>query len=179
MKANVGDKMKMKAEKMVFLGIFILMLFILPVSCQVENWKKLIALESNRNEVEKILGKPEIYFETYGTYKTDIGEFSVWYSKGGCRNDVEGLQWDVPAGKMTRILFYPKKSSALETYVSSLKEFEKIESPAKNSRYLYTSPDETFIYQTIMRKDLSEFVYTIELQPSKDKQSLLCKNDKK
>jgi hypothetical protein len=167
----------MNIKKVIILGIFILIL-VVPIYSQNQDWRRLIALESTREEVEKILGKSDKYFETYGTYHTATGKFAVWYSKGGCHKNVEGLQYNVPARKMTRLLVYLDKSLSLETYISNIKEYEKQESPGGSSRYLYTSPDETTIYQTIMKKDGTEFVYTIEIQPSKNKQQLLCKNSK-
>lgn len=161
-------------------GLFISLLLVVSTFSQVENWCKLKVLESDRNEVENILGKPETYLEGYGTYETKIGEFSVWYSKGGCRKDVEGLQYDIPAQRLTRILFYPKKSLPLEFYISDIDNFKKTTHPNADFRFFYTSMDESIIYQTILSNDSKEFVYTIELQPSKEQQKLLCgSNDNK
>lgn len=53
------------------------------VLSQTPDWRKLVALESTREEVEKFLGKPDKYFETYGTYETELGRFSIWFSRGG------------------------------------------------------------------------------------------------
>jgi hypothetical protein len=150
-----------------------------PFSCIAQEWKKLIALESNRDTVEEILGKPEKYFDTYGTYKTKEGKFSVWYSKGGCHKNFEGLQYDIPAQKMTGLLIYPSgKGLPLESYVSNTKEYKKQQFPGGYARYFYTSFDESTVFGTILKKDGAEFVYTIEIQPSKKKQHLLCKSKK-
>jgi hypothetical protein len=157
---------------------FILLKLILAttVFCQIQDWKTLVPLESSRKEVEKILGKPDKYFETYGTYQTPRGEFSVWYSTGGCRKKVKGLQWNVPAQKLTRILMYTQSSLPLEAYIKNKDEYKKENSPdLSKNRFLYTSPDESIIYQTIVTHDKLEFVNTIELQPGKNKKHLLCK----
>lgn len=170
--------MKMKMKTIVCSGWLILTLSTSGYSQQIQDWWDLIALESTRAEVEKLIGKPDKYFETSGTYRTEVGRFHVWYSKGGCRKNVEGLQYNIPARRLTGILFYPKTSLPLEYYVSNIKDFQKQESPARDGRYLYTSPDETLIFETIVPNYSREFVYTIELQPGKDKQHLLCKDIK-
>lgn len=149
------------------------------VFCQTEDWRKFVALESNREEVENILGKPDKYFDTYGTYETEAGRFSVWYSKGGCHKDVEGLQYKVPAQKITRILVYPKRTLPLEYYISDKENYKKNESLMKSDRYHYTSPDETVVYETIVPNDFDEFVYSITIQPGKNKRNLLCKDNEK
>jgi hypothetical protein len=150
----------------------------ITVYSQTQDWCKLVPLESNRTEVEKIIGKPEKYFETYGVYQTEIGRFYVWYSQGGCQKNVEGLQYNIPAQKLTRIVFSPKISLPLESYVSNKENFKKDRHPGMDSRYFYTSPDETITYETVLPNNGKEFVYTIELRPSKDKQYLLCQDMK-
>ena len=142
---------------------------------QVENWNKLVPLESNRTEVEKILGKPEVYFATSGVYITEIGKFYVNYSKGGCHKDFVGWQWNVPAGKLTLLTFFPNKSEPLKSYIADLKGVEKKPSPVRDNRFLYFSPDESLFYETIELKAGKEFVNTIGLGPGKNKQNLLCK----
>ena len=74
----------------------------ISASGQTNAWRNFVALESSRENVETILGKPDNYFETYGTYETEDGRFSVWYTKGGCHKGIEGLQWNVSAQKMIR-----------------------------------------------------------------------------
>ena len=167
----------MKITKLVNLIILALVASI-TVYSQTRDWAKLILLESNRTEVEKIIGKPERYFETYGIYQTEIGRFYVWYSQGGCQKNVEGLQYNIPARKLTRIVFSPKISLPLESYVSDKEDFKKERHSTMDSRYFYTSTDETITYETVLPNNGREFVYTIELQPGTDKQYLLCKDMK-
>jgi len=84
----------------------------------------------------------------------------------------------VPAGKLTELTGYPKAVLPLEKYISNAKEFKKEKFQMVEDRYNYTSPDEATIYQTIVRNDSSEFVYSISIKPGKDKQQLLCKSGK-
>ncbi len=142
---------------------------------QVANWQTLTPLESSREDVERILGKPQKYFEAFGTYETKSARFSVWYSKGGCSGAVEGLQWNVPSGKMTRLWVQMSKAVSLKFYVPNVKDFAREESPDGYPRYHYTSSDESIVYETIMRKDGSEFVSSITLQPGKGEQHMLCR----
>jgi hypothetical protein len=76
---------------------------------------------------------------------------------------------------MTTLLVYLSKSEPLETYISDKDNFSRRNFPEGSNRYLYTSPDESIVYETIMRSDNTEFVYTIDLQPSKEQNKLLCK----
>ena len=166
----------MKTNSFLLLGI--LLLAPISVFCQIEEWRKWIALETAREEVEKILGKPNKYFDTYGSYEAKEGKFSVWYSTGECRNNVEGQQYKVPAGRMTGLYVRLHIGHPLEYYISDKGNYTKMESPMWGGRRYYTSPDETITYQTIVPKDSAEFVYTISIEPGKDKQHLLCKSEK-
>jgi hypothetical protein len=167
----------MKTQIVVCLSIFILAAFI-PTHCQSQDWDKLVVLQSNRDEVEKILGKPEKYFETYGVYRTEIGRFSVWYSKGGCHKDVDGLQWNVSARKLTGILFSPERFLPLSSYITDLRDFKKQDVSDRVPRYLYVSPDEAIIYKTFLFSDSKEVVSRIQHFPGKSKEHLLCKEMK-
>lgn len=162
----------MKKLALAFFLMFLLWSF---VECQQGDWRNLVPLESNKAEVEKVLGKPDKYFKTYGNYKTEIGQFSVWYSKGSCRKKVEGLQWNVPPGRMTRLVVYPNKARPLMFYLTNEKDFVRQESPGGYSRYQYLSPDESIVFETILRGDKSEYVESIELQPGKHKEVFRCK----
>lgn len=141
---------------------------------QKEEWSCLMPLKSTRAEVEKILGKPDKFFDTYGRYDTSYGRYSVWYATGHCQKKVEGQDWNVDAGIMTSLFVYPNKVNLIDQYLSNLKDYERRESPGGYSRFLYLSKDESLIYETIKRPDSSEFIYAISLEPGKDKEKLLC-----
>jgi hypothetical protein len=167
----------MKIEmKPLILQILIFVIF-LPTISYSQEWRKLIALESSREEVERILGKPDKYFDTYGTYETETGKFSIWYSKGGCRKNVKGLQYNVSAQRMTRLYVIQKKAVPPEYFFSDKENYKRTKSEFSNARFYYMSPDESVSYETILPNS-KEFVDTITIQPGKDKQHLLCKNSK-
>lgn len=159
--------------------LFTEILFVcITINGQVPEWLNLVPLESTRENVEKILGKPEKYFETYGTYIRQDGTFSVWYTRGGCQKGVEGLQWNVQARKMASLLFYPKKSLPLKYYVSDISNFEKSDSLFRDGKKWYVSADGSIGYETIVPNGSAEFVYSISIEPAKNKDHLLCGNKK-
>jgi hypothetical protein len=139
-----------------------------------DEMRKLKPLESTREDVETVLGKPEKYFQTYGLYRTSNGRFSVWYSNGKCQKNTSGLQWKVPQGQVTRIVMYPFNELPFNSYVKNYEDYQRSSGRSGLHRILYTSNDESVVFQTISRDDKSEYVYTIEVQPGKEMRSLLC-----
>jgi hypothetical protein len=136
-------------------------------------------LKTKRTEIEKVLGKPDKFFPSYGTYENETGKFSVWYSIGKCQSGVVSLQWNIPRGKMTRLLVYVNKSAPVESYVADKSLYKRVNFPEGSNRFLYTSPDEGIVYETIAEPTGEEFVYTIELQPRTDQQKFLCATKEK
>ena len=165
----------MKINMSLLLGVIIFTS--LSVFSQTEDWRNLVALESTKENVEKLLGKPRKYFDTYGSYETETGKFSIWYSKGGCHKNIQGLQYKIPAKKMTRLYVRLHRALPIEYYITNKENYKKSKSLMTNDRYLYTSLDESIVYETIVREDNTEFVDTISIQPGKEKTYLLCKKD--
>lgn len=108
-----------------YLPLGIILLTSVSIFSQTQEWRKFVALESTREDVEKVLGKPEIYFHSFGTYKTQTGTFSVWYSKGGCHKNVEGLQYKIPAQIMIGLRVYMNEALPLENYISDKESYKK------------------------------------------------------
>lgn len=156
-------------------SLFFMMILTVPIFCQNLEWVKLTPLKSNRKEVEKILGKPTKYFPTFGIYQTNFGKFYVWYSQGGCKQKKEGQQWNIPSQKLTRIFLYTQTDLPLGSYVTNTNEYKKVKHPTNDNRTFYLSPNESLIYETITTEKNTEFVNSIELQPTRDKKYLLCK----
>jgi hypothetical protein len=144
------------------------------VSGQTISWDKLIPLESTRTDVEKILGKPELYFKSFGTYKTEFGKFSVWYSKGGCVKNSRELQYNVPAGKFVNFIVYLRKEMPLEAFVKDKANYIKSDSPFMSGRFFYTSPDRMTVYETVPVGESAELLYSISVGPQNSQQRLLC-----
>ncbi len=163
-----------KVKQILLLSI-IFGLFAVP--CFAQKLSEFIALESTREEVEKILGKPDKYFATYGSYETGMGKFSVWYSTGKCRKDVEGRQYKVKANLMTALLVYLKYGPLVKSTIPDISNYTRQKSP-NFDRYLYLSKDESTTYETIVYGNSTERVYSESIEPSKDKRHLLCKNSR-
>lgn len=136
-------------------------------------WRKLTPLKSTRIEVEKILGKPEQSFDSYAIYKNANGRFSVWYSLGGCEHKIEGRQWNVPRGLMTSLSVFVNESRPFTRYVPNVADFRRVEMPY--NRIVYVSSDESLVSTTIKPSNQNEFVYAIDLDPTKEQEKLLCK----
>lgn len=168
----------MRKIKKIFLFLIVILIISDLSFSQEKNWLEFEALETNRKEIEKVLGEPKAYLETFGAYKNEQGKFNVWYSKGGCHKDFVGLQYDIPAQIMTQMLVYLNQWRPLKFYVENEKKFIKTPSPVMENRFYYTSPDETLTYETIVVDENEEFVYSISIEPGKNKKSLLCKDIK-
>jgi hypothetical protein len=158
--------------------VFSILVALSPLFSQSNEWRRLVALESSRGDVEKILGKPETYFDTFGQYETSVGRFSVWYSTGECRKKSLGLQYRVPAKRMTRLYLRLDSPHSPDTYIIDKSTYVKTDSPLMANRYLYSSVDGSESVETIQRKDRSEFVNSITLQPKKSQASLVCNTEK-
>lgn len=100
-------------------------------------WRQLVPLKSTRAEVEKILGKPDQSFDSYALYRTPNGQFSVWYSLGGCKHKIEGRQWDVAKGLMTSLSVYVVEAWPMTKYVRNVSDFRRTVMPY--NRVLYAS----------------------------------------
>lgn len=166
-------------QKSIALMILIIVGIPFLVFGQREEWSCFFPLKSTRDEIERVLGKPDKYFISYGTYETKSAKYSVWYASGHCSGNVEGRDWNVSAGRMTNVTISPKQINIINDYVSNLQDFRRQESPGGYSRFLYLSKDETLIYKTIRKSDSSEIIETISIEPGKSKENLLCSEKKK
>src|SRR3954454_8244071 len=87
-------------------------------------WMKLVPLKSTRDEVEKLIGKPEVSFPQYARYRTPDGDFYVWYSTGRCDFRVKDAQWRVPKDTVTTLYFRSHSPRPPSLYVSNIASFE-------------------------------------------------------
>ena len=164
----------MTKKVLAFPGLFLITFVSHAIQAQTDLWLRLVPLESTRDDAEKILGKPEAKFETSGVYRNEIGKFTVWYSKGGCHSSVAGRQYDVPPQRFIGLIVYLARPLPLQFYVSDVSKFSKSASAFNDRRNLYTSADESTTYETVVPPNGNEFVYSISIEPSKDKLRFLC-----
>ena len=146
--------------------------------CQVQDWRKLVPLESNREDVEKIIGKPVKYFDTFGIYQTEVGKFVVNYSSEICDEKVEYGQYDLPANRLINFTLTLNHFGKFEDYISDKDTFDKVKHPKMGNRYFYFSKDNSLVIETIIPDKTREFVYSIGVRPGKSKNYLLCKKIK-
>lgn len=123
-------------------------------------------LESTRDEVEAILGKPERFFQTSGYYITDIGHFTVWYSNGECKSDNEH-QYLVPKGIATGLQFKPKTKEPLRNYAADISDFKDWKFDAIPDSVFWIRKDGSVSYETI-KSGGRHLVFTIRLYPSEE-----------
>lgn len=162
------------------LSFVVVIILLMPVSefCQEPDWRKLVPLESTREDVEKILGKPVKYFDTEGTYDTKLGKFYVNYSSGECREDYEEIEYLAPAGRLMSFRLKLNKFGLIKDYISDKDKFKRRKYPQDDSRNLYLSEDKSLGVETILLNQTDEYVEAIVVGPGKDKDYLLCKNIK-
>jgi len=161
--------------KRLAIAVAILVLAVV-VRPQTEQWLKFIPLETNRAEVDKVLGQPKQSFASYAYYETPEGKFSVWYSLGSCGHKIAGRQWNVEKGKMTTLIAFLSNTYPLSRFVRNPNTLKRQESPLGFGRINYDSPDDIVTFTTLGHGDGSEFVYSVSIEPSKGQESLRCKS---
>jgi hypothetical protein len=155
----------------------LLIMILLPalrVVPQERPWQAFAPLRTPRSEVEKWLGTPMKYFETFGIYKTEFGKFLVWYSSGRCDKNVDGLQYNIKPQLMTQMHAFLPDFLPLSAFVSDLNSFTRAKPNENGNRTYYSTRDGSIIYETLTRKDGSEYAYSVSYQPGKDKERFLC-----
>lgn len=145
-------------------------------AAQSHEWDSFVPLKSTRSEVEKILGKPTYFSETFGSYETKNGKYFVWYASGNCQKNTDEREWNVSAGILMLVAVRPSRAELIEKYLLNPDQFARTESPGGYSRFQYSAVDESIIYETIRRPDSSEIVSYISIEPGKRYEKLLCKS---
>lgn len=165
----------MKISKIVLLLIFTIF-FEHDTNAQDEIWRKFVALESDRTEIEKELGNPKTQHDSFGIYENADGKYFVWYSVGECSKNAAELSYRVRSGVMTALSYRPKKTVPIETYAKEISSFKQVPSPMSSRRTLFIAPDNSLIFETLNYPNGSQVVNAISITPSSDKRGLLCTN---
>lgn len=152
-----------RSKNIIFLVTLLLVVTIVTRS-QIAEWDKLVMLQSTREEVEAILGKPEKYFETSGVYITEKGKFSAWYSDGECRSDKTN-QYRVPRGIVTVITHRPKSKRPLVDYLGHSHDYTERRLAVMPDRIFWVSKDGAVSYET-MKSGGQYVVFSIRLYPN-------------
>jgi hypothetical protein len=149
------------------------------LSAQENKWKELRPLESTREEVERVIGKPAKYFETSGLYKDKpYAVFSAWYSDDQrCRSKKLGRHYNVRRGILTALYFSLTTQHTLSDFEADVAKFNRLKFDEIPDVVYYYSPEESLVYKTYVDKDGKEYVLSVSLEPGKGKVGLLCKKE--
>lgn len=147
----------------------ILSLFLTVFNClQIESWRGIAPLNSNRKGVEKVLGKSETYNKKdgYALYKTKTERIVVIYSVGNCKNG-----WDIAKGKVIRIEITPKKRIKLKEYDFDESKFIKYLDPHVSYYTAYVNEENGIMF---LLDTGSNEIITFEYFPKSKHDFLKC-----
>lgn len=142
---------------------------------ELDKVKEIKLLESNRDEVRKILADYD--FDTsdnssyYDWFSTKNARIEISYSSGNCADKWE--EWNVAEWKVTEIDISPKNSIQIKDFGIDYSKFRK-EKEFKNvaRQYVYHHKDSGIAFDVRDNEILS-----ISLFPSKNNYQLLCNNE--
>lgn len=138
--------------------VSIIFMFILLFHCQnnkvEDGWKKIKVFETNRIEVEKILGTPiNNGFRT--SYNTSEAIIHIDYSGVRCGNSEEyGVGYDIPKDTVFSYLVYPKKKPKLSDLNWDKNSYEREQNKHHSPAYVYYYSATHGIYITAVKIDL-------------------------
>lgn len=146
---------------------------------KIENgWKGILVLQTTRDEVEKILGKPAVE-DGKITYQTDDALVHIDYSSSPCSNTKSYRgNYKMPQNTVIRYKVYLKKEIKLSVFEWQSDLYEKYED--KHSlRYIYYSNRKNgIIITTVKLKEEPEIVEAIEFEPTKEQNAIYrCENE--
>ena len=143
-----------------------------------QDWQGLLPIKSTKQDVEDLFGKPENKINGFGEYKTENETISVWYSIGNCKTE-KGLNWNVSKDVVTTISVRMEKKFLLKSIEWDINQYSKRTHPIDESRFFYTSPDESVSIQTFVNENSKkEEILYIEFRPGNQYTHLLCKSSK-
>ena len=86
------------------------------------SWRGLTPLHSSRNDVERLLGRPNT-LGTYDVYRAENETVSVKYSKGTCKGP--NVEWSVPDDTLVELTVTPSLSFLLRKLDLDLSKYER------------------------------------------------------
>jgi hypothetical protein len=141
-----------------------------------QEWRKLVPLESTRKDVERILGKPKILDVNRSLFTAGTSKVIAEFSTGKCDTSSKRIQWNVEPGRLVYLMVLESLSKPLSSYVDNLLPFKRSENDAQDAvGYSYASPDKSLVLQSIVKPGAGEAVAAIYLLPRNDQQNLKCK----
>lgn len=129
--SNMNIKIYPKFLNLVMIAFLSL---IMVEQSRAQDWRGLIPMQSNRKDVENLLGKPEKNIKGFGKYKNKDETVSVWYSIGNCKTK-QGLNWNVGEDTVTAISIRFEKETSLDSLKWDISKFSKRNHPRDESRF--------------------------------------------
>ena len=134
-------------------------------------WQGLLPLHSTREDVERLLGKPQAVFSSIETYHRSIESVSIHYIDQGC--DASEFAWKVPFGTVERIEVDPKLTVLPGDLKFDLSQFRKVESLHPKNVFHYFNYYEGIIVTTRVYGDREEVTRIIYEAATRD-ENLRC-----
>jgi hypothetical protein len=141
-----------------------------------QEWRKLIPLESTRKDVDRILGKPKILDVNRSLFTAGTSKVIAEFSTGKCDTSSKRIQWNVEPGRLVNLMALESLSKPLSSYVDNLLSFKRSEDNVDDGvGYSYTSAGGSVVVQSVLKPGIGEVVTVIYLLPRKDQENLKCK----
>lgn len=122
-------------------------------------WQGLVPLHSSREDVERLLGKPEAVFGSIVLYRQSL--YSIWikYVNQGC---VSEFAYNVPLGTVERIVVDPMRTVLPGELKFDLREFQRIVSFHPRNVFYYLNHHEGITVETRLygdREEVTRIIY--------------------
>jgi hypothetical protein len=128
-----------------------------------KEWRGIIPLQTNKSEVEKIIGTAS----DKNVYKGDYGTVFVYYSSDKCKGDIAG--WNVPANTVLSFSVYPKTRERFDNL--KLDKTKLVETFGHADSIYYTDSDNGIQYTV---SHLKGEIISIKYFPANDNMKLRC-----
>jgi hypothetical protein len=134
------------------------------------SWRGLIPIRSNRDQVEKLLGKPKRSVESKFTYENEGERVVVQYADALCE-----LGWDVPKDTVISIEVYPRKSISLEELHLDPKKYMRFQWGHPRNWVDYINKAEGIWVHAVISDSKRAEVFYFEYLPTPKDDSRRCK----
>ena len=138
-------------------------------------WQGLLPLHSSREDVERLLGKPQAVFGSIVIYHRSVDSVWIKYIDQGCVNE---FAWKVPLGTVERIQVSPKGTVLPRDLKFDLRKFQKVVSFHPPNVFHYLDYYEGIRVETRLYGDHEE-VTQITYEAAARDENLRCPNRQK
>lgn len=137
-------------------------------------WHGLLPLQSTREDVERLLGKPTKTVDSTDIYSSDADRIDVTYSMGPCK--LSGVErWSVPKDVITRIDIRPSDLRVRDLRLDPRK-YARARQSHPNNWFSYWNQEDGIRVETI-RTGRMEEVNSITYGPKANTQFLRCPSE--